>query len=131
MKKVVFWMMAALLVATAAVSCKSTLPGRFESFVDQVEKKSANYSDDEWTKADAKFDQLKEEYDQKKSSLKPDEKDRIEASISQYKGLKTSKFVKKPIDWVEKSGKKAGNWFKALFGLGKKDSKDFKESNEK
>ena len=167
MKRVVFWMMAALLIATAAVSCKMTLPGRFESFVEKVEKNQAdfteddwikadeqyaqleeeyeqikeslnakqkriidgaigkylpnrfeslvaqvekegkNFSDDEWTNADAKFKQLNEEYKQKKSSLKPDEKKRITHSIGKFLGLRLKKKLL-PIDNLFDTAKEAG-----------------------
>ena len=91
-------MMAALLITMAAVSCKSTLPSRFESFVANVEKNQAEFTDDDWTKADEQFAKLKEEYEQKKESLNSEQKQAIDAAIGKYQGLRVKNGIKDLFD---------------------------------
>lgn len=87
MKKIIVWSLVSLFALTF-VSCKSTLPERFDSFVASVEQGAENYSKEEWARADTTFAHLRKEYDKKKESLDTEQKHQIEAAIGKYNGLR-------------------------------------------
>ncbi len=74
---------AVLMVA----SCKETLPKRFDTFVNNVEKKCDSFSEADWNKANAKFEQLVDEFEQNKDSYNQEELKQIRSDITKYVGL--------------------------------------------
>ena len=68
MKRFLILFMMAAFVALALTSCKETLPARFDRFVNGVEKRCANFSEDDWKKANEHFGKLVDEYTQNRSS---------------------------------------------------------------
>lgn len=84
MKRVIVLVFTAIAVCTIITSCKATLPGRFESFVSSVEKHYESFSEDDWNKANDKFEKLLEEFRQNKASFKPEDKKRITSAIVRY-----------------------------------------------
>ena len=51
MKRIILTLLAAVVAMACMTSCKSTLPRRFDSFVNSVEKHADSYSPEDWTKA--------------------------------------------------------------------------------
>lgn len=84
MKRFFLLIFSATLIATMLPSCKASLPGRFESFVSSVEKHSSSYSQDDWTKANDKFEQLFDEYTENRTSYNSEEKKEINSAIARY-----------------------------------------------
>ena len=84
-------MLIALIVTaiTALIlgSCKENLPKRFDSFVDQVEKKAASFTEEDWNKANAKFEKLVDEFEKNKDSFTAEEVKQITADIGKYVGI--------------------------------------------
>ena len=99
MKKVtLFLTMAALFLL--AVSCKETLPKRFDSFVNKVEKNCDSYSADDWDKANAEFEKLTQEYNDNKSAYSQEEQNQINVAMAKYIGLVAKSGLNTAIDAV-------------------------------
>lgn len=73
-----------LLLAAFAVSCTSTLPGRFDRFVSSVEKHGDSYSRDDWAKANEKFTKFVNEYKDNRSAFNSDQKKTMNSAIARY-----------------------------------------------
>ena len=84
-------MLIALIVTaiTALIlgSCKETLPKRFDTFVDQVEKKADSFTEEDWNKANAKFEKLVDEFEKNKDSLTAEQVKQITSDIGKYVGI--------------------------------------------
>lgn len=83
MKKI-FSLFLASVVLCLFASCTATLPYRFDSFVSSVEKHYESYSEDDWNKANDKFEKLLEEYKENRSSLNSDQKKQINDALVRY-----------------------------------------------
>lgn len=83
MKKI-FSLFLASVVLCLFASCTSTLPHRFDSFVSSVEKHYESYSEDDWNKANDKFEKLFDEYKENKSSFNSEQKKQINAALVRY-----------------------------------------------
>lgn len=66
------------------VSCTSTLPKQFTRLADKVEKQGANFSAEQWDKANAEFDKLMEQYNQNIDKFSADQKKEINAAIGKF-----------------------------------------------
>lgn len=73
-----------ILAAMIMFSCKSTLPARFDAFVSSVEKNCSTYSQDDWTKANDKFEKLFNEYKENRTAYNSDEQKQINSAIARY-----------------------------------------------
>lgn len=100
MKRFLILFMMAAFVAIALTSCKETLPARFDRFVNGVEKRCANFSEDDWKKANEHFGKLVDEYTQNRSTYTVDEQKQIRSAIGKYVGLAAKSGVKTAIDTV-------------------------------
>ena len=99
MKRITLILMMAA-VALLAFSCKETLPKRFDSFVNKVEKNCASYSEEDWNKANADFEKLVNEFNENKSSYNQEELNQINADIAKYIGLVASSGINNAINAV-------------------------------
>lgn len=120
MKRITLFLMMAA-VALLAVSCKETLPKRFDSFVNKVEKNCASYSEDDWNKANTKFEELVNEFNENRSSYSQEELNRINADIAKYVGLVTSSGINNAINAVNGFIKQIPSFMEGL-GIFQKDS---------
>ena len=124
MKRItVFFLMAAVAVI-AMTSCKETLPARFDKFVASVEKRCDKFSEDDWSKANAQFEKLLNEYTENKSSYNADQQKQIRSAIGKYLALAAKSGVKTAFDAINDLIEQIpsvlegiGNFFKDL-GLG-------------
>lgn len=99
MKKITLFLMMAALVLLA-VSCKETLPKRFDSFVNKVEKNCASYSEEDWNKANDQFSKLVDEFNENKNSYSQEEQNQINDDIAKYLGLVAKSGINTAIDAV-------------------------------
>lgn len=99
MKRIIVFFLVAL-VAFWTTSCKETLPARFDMFVNNVEKRCEKFSEDDWTKANAQFEKLVDEYTQNRSAYNVDEQKQIRSAIAKYVGLAAKSGVKTAIDAI-------------------------------
>ena len=93
-------MLLAAVAVVSLTSCKETLPQRFDSFVNKVEKNAASYTEKEWEAANAKFEKLVDEYQQNKDSYNSEQKKQINAAIGKYLGLVAKSGISTAIDAV-------------------------------
>ena len=84
MKKILFYLLTAATICVSVSSCTSALPGRFERFVNSVERNYENFSEDDWNEANAKFEKLFDEYKENRSSFNSEEKSRINSALARY-----------------------------------------------
>lgn len=84
MKRIVLLLMAAAVALACVTSCKSTLPRRFDSFVNSVEKHADSYSPEDWNKANQKFEKLFNEYKENADSYNKEQKKQMNAAIGRY-----------------------------------------------
>ena len=84
-KMLILLALAALLFGI--LSCTTTLPLRFERFVDNVEKNAPKYTEKEWEKVSKKFETLMTEYDKAYDNLSQDKRERIDKAIGRYHAL--------------------------------------------
>ncbi|MBQ3438419.1 MAG: hypothetical protein IJG35_00365 [Bacteroidales bacterium] len=80
MKKILFFLMAALIVA----SCAFSLPGKFTELADKVAQKGADFTPEQWEKTNAQFEKLVQQYVDKYDSFSADDKKVINAAIGKY-----------------------------------------------
>ena len=76
-----------IIASMTLFSCKSMLPARFDAFVASVEKNCASYSQDDWAKANDKFEKLFNEYKENRTSFNSEEQKQINAAIAKYAKL--------------------------------------------
>lgn len=127
MKRVVALLLMTALAVFATTSCKETLPKRFDNFVNGVEKRCEKFSEDDWTKANAQFEKLLNEYTENRSSYNADEQKQIRSAIGKYVGLAAKSGVKTALDSINGLIEQIpsllegiGNFFKDL-GFGNED----------
>lgn len=84
----------ACLMLAFVVSCRSTLPARFEQFVNRVEKNASSYSQEEWQKASTHFSKLMEQYEKAHDKLSQEERSRIEKAIGRYRAIAVKSGIK-------------------------------------
>lgn len=84
MKKLIFYLLTAATICIAVSSCTSTLPGRFEHFVNSIERNYEKFSEDDWNEANAKFEKLFDEYKENRSSFNSEEKKQINDALVRY-----------------------------------------------
>ena len=131
-------MLIALIVTaiTALIlgSCKENLPKRFDTFVDQVEKKADSFTEEDWNKANAKFEKLVDEFEKNKDSLTAEQVKQITADIGKYVGIVAksgfdtvinalNSFMNKIPSLLENIGEGIGGFFKGL-GLEEEQPKE-------
>ena len=87
MKRIIAILAVTAVAALVLAACKETLPKRFDSFVDQVEKKAPNFSEEDWNKANTQFEKLVDEFQKNKDSFTADEQKQITADIGKYLGI--------------------------------------------
>ena len=100
MKRIFALMLVAAVAVLVFASCKETLPKRFDLFVNYVEKNCEKFSEDDWTKANERFEKLVDEYTQNRSSYNTDEQKQIRADIVKYVGLAAKSGIKTALDSV-------------------------------
>ena len=85
MKRILALTLAALCALLLATSCDMfSIPGRMEALAATVEKNGSSYSQDQWDKANQKFEKIYQEYKQKKGSLTQDEIKRFRSATGRY-----------------------------------------------
>lgn len=104
-------------VAVLFVSCKETLPKRFDSFVNKVEKNCDSYSQEDWNKANTEFEKLVQEYQDNKASYNQDEQNQIRADIAKYTGLVTKCGINDVINSMNGFLKEVPSFLEGLGGI--------------
>lgn len=85
MKRILALTLVALCALLLATSCDMfSIPGRMEALAATVEKNGSSYSQDQWDKANQKFEKIYQEYKQKKGSLTQDEIKRFRSATGRY-----------------------------------------------
>jgi len=100
MKRLFAFMLLAAVAALVLASCKETLPKRFDMFVNYVEKNCEKFSEDDWSKANARFEKLVDEYTENRTSYNKEEQKQIRADIAKYAGLAAKSGIKSVLDTV-------------------------------
>ncbi len=83
MKKVILILCSLLLV----MSCTSSLADRFEKHVQKVEANFDKWTEKDWERFDAKYEDMVSEYKENFESYTVEEIATINKAISEYKGL--------------------------------------------
>ena len=84
MRKLLLLVLSVLLMVMSFSACKSSLPKRFDSFVTSVENNYASFSEEDWTKANERFEKLFNEYKANRSSYNSEEKKIINSALARY-----------------------------------------------
>ena len=116
MKKITLFLMMVALVLLA-VSCKETLPKRFDSFVNKVEKNCASYSEEDWNKANDQFGKLVQEFEDNQASYNQEEQKQIRADIAKYVGLVAGSGLNAAIDAVNGFINQIPSFFDGLINI--------------
>lgn len=98
MKRFLILFLMAAVSALIVSSCKETLPQRFDAFINHVEKKYASFSEDDWDKANAKFEKLVQEFQDNKSFYNQEEQKQIRGDIAKYAALVTKSGISSVIN---------------------------------
>ena len=76
-------------------------PGGPGGFLDDfLQKRCDKFSEDDWTKANAQFEKLVDEYTQNRSAYNVDEQKQIRSAIAKYVGLAAKSGVKTAVDAI-------------------------------
>lgn len=124
MKKLIVLCLALVAGLVVFSSCKETLPKRFELFVDQVEKRYTNFSEDDWNKASQHFDKLLQEYKDNRSSFNADEKKRINDAIGRYTAIVAKSGFNSVINALDDLVDGIGGFLKGLGLEGSEEGED-------
>lgn len=100
MRQIVYLFCVLCVSGLFLTSCKSTLPLRFESFANSVEKRCDSFSEDDWNKANDKFSKLMNEYKENRSSYNSEQKKRINAAIQKYATVAAKSGIKSVAETV-------------------------------
>lgn len=113
MKSVLKTLLALVAVALLAAACNmfASLPDRMDAFVDSVEKNAANYTQDDWNKANEQYQAFCQEFQEKKDSLTGDEVKQFRSAMGRYASIA----VKSGIDSVVSSVEEIGNSISGAF----------------
>ena len=84
MKKLILFILGLVVTGLLMVSCKASLPSRFESFVKSIETNYLAFSEDDWGKANEQFKELFSEYMNNRSLYNIEEKKSINSAITRY-----------------------------------------------
>ena len=113
---------AALMLLFTSCNKTETLPNRFDSFVDNVEKDCANYTEEDWDKANTQFEKMVDEFQQNQANYTEEEQKQVRNDISKYLALVTKSGFNSAIDAVNDFIKQVpdffeemGTFFKVLF----------------
>ena len=98
MKSKLVLVLSSLVLLLFVYSCVGSLPKRFESFVNQVEKNADNYTEEDWNRASDKFEKLMEAYEKQHDRLSKEDRKSIDNSIGRYRGLVLKSGIKSAID---------------------------------
>lgn len=108
----IFSVMAVAMLLLSA--CKETLPKRFDTFVDKVDKKAASFSEDDWKKTNAQFEKLVQEFQNNQSAYNADEKKQINAAIGKYMAIVAKSGVTNLLDGIDSLFDGLGGFLKGL-----------------
>ena len=117
MKKMLQTALALCAVAVMAISCQKPLAERFTRFVDKVEASCSDYTSEDWEKADAEFQSLKQEYDSLRESLTEEERDAVGEAMGRYKRLYINSTLEDAVDEVGKILQDAGSVVNGFLGV--------------
>ena len=86
MRMIVKTLLAALAATLLATGCDQIvpLPTRMDAFVNSVERNAAEYSQEDWETANAKFTRLCDEFKEKKDSLTGEQIKQFRAAVRKY-----------------------------------------------
>lgn len=112
MKKILFLLCALVLMA----SCTSNLPKQFTALADKVEKKGADFSEEQWNNVTAQFDKLVEQYNQNIDKFNADQKKEINSAIGRFQAASLKAGLGKVGDAIDGAVEEAKGF---LEGLGK------------
>lgn len=101
MKRIILLIFTAIAACIIISSCTSTLPGRFDSFVTSVEKHYESFSEDDWNKANDKFEKLFDEYKENMSSFNSEQKKEINSALARYAKVVAKSGYNKVMDTLE------------------------------
>lgn len=80
MKRIVLMLFAAVLMT----ACAFSLAGQFAQLADKVAAKGADYTPEQWEKANAQFEKLVQKYVNDFDGISADDKKEINAAIGKY-----------------------------------------------
>ena len=80
MKKIVLLLFAAVLMT----ACAFSLPGKFTQLADKVAAKGADFTPQQWEKANAQFEKLVQQYVDRYDKLSNEDRKEINAAIGKY-----------------------------------------------
>lgn len=114
MKRIALLLIAALTLA----SCVSSLPAKFTSLADKVEKKGAEFSEAQWESANATYDKLMEEYAKVENKLNDEQKKEITSAIGRYNAAALKAGLGKVGSAIEEAVEGAKGFLEGLGGGG-------------
>ena len=79
----------AVLLFTACTEAHTLAVDSLHTFVDDTEMKAEKYSEEEWDKVNAKFDELMERIDRHYDEMTPEEQRRAKKDAARYIGIQT------------------------------------------
>ncbi len=97
MKKLNFIMI--LLAMLFLTSCEIPTSVKFDNYIERVEEKCDEWTEEEWEVSKEKYRQLLEEYEANYDKMSQEERDAINKAIGRYNGI----LVKKGIEKVDES----------------------------
>jgi len=124
MKSVLKTLLALVAVALLAAACNmfASLPDRMDAFVDSVEKNAANYTQEDWNKANEQYQAFCQEFQKKKDSLTGDEVKQFRAAMGRYASIAVKSGIDSVVSSVEEIGmsisgafEEVGSFLEGLF----------------
>ncbi len=104
MKNVIKRMGVLLMLSVLMVGCATMSPRNFERTVADAERNGANYTKEDWEKADAKFETFCEQYDYDKlRTMSEDEQREVGRLMARYTKAR-AKSAMKDLDGMLKTG---------------------------
>ena len=111
LKTLVFAGLASVMLA----SCTTPLSNRVDNFVDDAEDNCAEWSDTEWEKSMAEYDELLEEYETNYDDLSKEEKKAINRAVARYNGLIVKKGLEDAGSAIKEFGEQLPSMVEGFF----------------
>lgn len=122
------------LLITSLLFCLGCAPSKKEQLLDgmtsllgQVDSRYSEMTGEEWASADHRFEGYINSYDELKTEMTDNEKQRFNELIGQYAAIRTKRFGLDAKDWLENFSDQLGGFWREIENTKVEDIKEFFE----
>ena len=129
MKKIVLLFVSALLVLSSCNGWKQ-VPNRLEKLVDKIEARGDDFSEEDWNKVSAEYDEIIQQYSDHQDKYTLDESKRVVKAVGRYHALVIKRGFKNAASFVNDIISNAPAYLEGLGDAIEETEEDAKEAIE-